>query len=69
MYEFKVQGMTCGHCVNTITSAVRNLDSKAKVTAEIKTQTVKIESSQDAKEVVARIEDAGYPVVSTVSTK
>lgn len=64
MYEFKVTGMTCGSCANTITYALRSLDSKVKVSADLKSQTLRVDSNHDQEEITALIEEAGYPVVS-----
>ncbi|WP_141734862.1 heavy-metal-associated domain-containing protein [Oligoflexus tunisiensis] len=65
MYEFKVEGMTCNHCVQTITKTLTKLDQAAKVVADLPNQTVKVESTQDPKTLAAEIEDAGYTVIST----
>jgi copper chaperone len=68
MYEFKVQGMTCGSCANAITYALRSVDPKVKVSVDIKSQTVRVESSKDQKDLAGLIEEAGYPVVSAGPT-
>lgn len=65
MYEFKVEGMTCGHCIQSITRAVKTLDGNAKVVADLASQTVRVESSAAAPDLAAEIEDAGYKVLST----
>jgi copper chaperone len=67
MYEFKVQGMTCGSCANTITYALRSIDPKVKVSADIKSQTLRVESNQDQGALSNLIEEAGYTVVSATS--
>ncbi len=64
MYEFKVSGMTCGGCANTIAYALRSLDPKVKVSADVKTQTLRVDSTHDQEEISALIEEAGYPVLS-----
>lgn len=64
MYEFKVTGMTCGSCANTITYALRSLDPKVKVSADVKAQTLRVDSNHDQEEISTLIEEAGYPVVS-----
>lgn len=68
MYEFKVQGMTCGSCANTITLALRSLDPKVKVSADVKAQTLRVESNQDQQDLSALIEEAGYTVVAASRT-
>lgn len=64
MYEFKVTGMTCGSCASTITYALRSLDPKVKVTADVKSQTLRVDSNHNQEEISALIEEAGYPVVA-----
>lgn len=64
MYEFKVQGMTCGSCANTITYALRSLDPKVKVSADVKSQTLRVDSQHNQEALSALIEEAGYPVLS-----
>lgn len=65
MYEFKVEGMTCNHCVQAVTRSLTQLDSTAKVVVDLPSQTVKVESTQDPKALAAEIEEAGYTVVAT----
>lgn len=61
MIAFNVQGMTCGHCVNALTKAVRQADGKATVSVNLDTKRVQISSPQvDAKVLKAAIEEAGY---------
>ncbi len=35
MQEFKVTGMTCGHCVRAVTDAVRSVDPGAAVAVDL----------------------------------
>ncbi|RED66272.1 copper chaperone CopZ [Cohnella lupini] len=59
-----VQGMSCGHCVNSVEGAVNNLGAKAKV--DLPTGSVSIEYDEDKVTLVAireAIEDQGYDVV------
>ncbi|MCC7363767.1 MAG: heavy-metal-associated domain-containing protein [Dehalococcoidia bacterium] len=59
--EFNVTGMTCGHCVQSVTNAVGELPGVAdvKVSLEGKSATVQGESL-DEKAIVAAIADEGY---------
>lgn len=63
MYEIKVKGMTCGSCANSINYALRSLDPKVQVTADIKTQTLRVQSERSQTELAPLIEEAGYPVL------
>jgi copper chaperone len=65
MYEFKVEGMSCNHCVQSLTKALTKLDSRAKVEVDLATKLVKVESVEDPKTLAAEIEEAGYTVLST----
>lgn len=60
MIEFEVNGMTCGHCARTITSAVQSADQTAKVEVDIPNRRVRIESSRHGGELLMAIQNAGY---------
>lgn len=62
MYEVKVSGMTCGSCANSITHALKTIDPKVKVSVDVQTQTVRVESDKNEKDITALIEEVGYPV-------
>jgi copper chaperone len=65
MIAFEVNDMTCGHCVSTISKALRAADKNAKVQIDLATHRVQIEApAADADDLAAAIKDAGYtPVV------
>lgn len=61
MISFHVNDMTCGHCVNTITRAVKAADKDATVVIDLAARRVEIEtSSLDSAELARIITDAGY---------
>lgn len=61
MLTFRVEDMSCGHCVQTITRAVHQVDDKATVTADLATHEVRIETPEANREVMAQtITEAGY---------
>lgn len=60
MVVFKVEDMSCGHCVGAITKAVHEVDAQAKVEVTLEQKKVAIDSQQDAAKFAAAIEDAGY---------
>ncbi len=64
MIQFTVEGMSCGHCVGAINRAVKAVDPDARVSADVSTQAVSIESGADKDELRDAIEEAGYPVKS-----
>lgn len=62
MMQFKVEGMSCNHCVGAITRAVQQVDPDATVSADIAGQSVSVESQADTQAVRSAIEAAGYAV-------
>ena len=56
-----VPGMTCGHCVSTITEALKATDRDAKVQIVLASHRVQVEPvSADADQLADAIKDAGY---------
>ncbi|WP_213879684.1 cation transporter [Pseudomonas sp. dw_358] len=60
MQEFKVQGMTCGHCVRAITSAITEADPQARVEVELAGGRVAVDSTLAAQALIELIEGEGY---------
>lgn len=61
MIAFEVNDMTCGHCVSTITKALKATDRDAKVQIDLATHRVQVESTAaDAEELADAIKEAGY---------
>ncbi len=63
---FKVEGMSCEHCVKTITKAVGGLDGVAGVSADLRAGTVSVEhdiNKADAERIRAEIIEQGYDVI------
>ena len=47
MMTFTLPDMSCGHCVATVTKAVKALDSGAEVKADLASKTVTVETTAD----------------------
>ena len=60
MYQFNVADMSCSHCANTITKAVKSEDANAKVDISLENHLVKVETQLSAQRVQQCIADAGY---------
>lgn len=61
MITFEVQDMSCGHCVSTITQAVKALDAQARVQIDLARHRVEIEpATADVAALRAAITDAGF---------
>jgi len=64
MIAFRVDDMTCGHCVKAITQAVRDADAGAAVRIDLAGHRVEIEpGSADARRLQEAIAEAGYTPV------
>ena len=64
MIAFEVNDMTCGHCVSTITRALKSTDRDAKVTIDLAKQLVMVEPTEaDAQDLRDAIAEAGYSPV------
>lgn len=64
MYELKVEGMSCGHCVAAVTRAVREIDTAAQVDVDLGHQKVTVASAAPLDQIRAAVEEAGYTVLS-----
>ena len=62
MYELTVEGMSCGHCVRRVTKSVQGVDEDAKLSVDLPTKRVRIDSDAGLEQIVAAIDAAGYPV-------
>jgi copper chaperone len=61
MIEFKLPAMSCGHCVSSVTEAVKQVDPAAKVDVDLATKLVKVETSQPREPIAKALAEAGYP--------
>lgn len=61
-----VQGMTCGHCVQTVTGELSKLPGVTEVEVDLDTGEVSVTSDAalDVVDVKAAVDEAGYEVVS-----
>ena len=60
--SFNVQGMSCGHCVQAVTNAVKALDPQAEVKVDLAGGTVEVQSDQDRAKLAQAIAEEGYTV-------
>lgn len=61
---FTISGMTCGHCVQAVTSQLSKLAGVVDVAVDLPTGVATVESSRalDAADVAAAVDEAGYEV-------
>ena len=62
--SFQVQGMTCGHCANAVTQAVKSVDPAAQVQVDLGSGKVQVQSQQDHAAIAKAIEEEGYKVAA-----
>ncbi|CAN5171205.1 heavy-metal-associated domain-containing protein [soil metagenome] len=60
MIELTLPTMTCGHCVKTVTETVQRLDPSARVTIDLPTHRVAIESNQPLEAIREALAEEGY---------
>ncbi|MFJ5444862.1 heavy-metal-associated domain-containing protein [Methylobacillus methanolivorans] len=60
MPTFKVNDISCNHCVQAITQAALAIDPHASVAVDIANKTVQINSDIDASRFRDAISEAGY---------
>ena len=63
--EWQVQGMTCGHCVASVTEELTELSGVESVDVELETGRVTVTSSTELQraDVEAAVTEAGYALV------
>lgn len=64
MLRFQVQGMTCGHCVQSVTKAVHAVDAQAQVQVDLAGKSVSVEGSDRKDAIAEAIRAAGYDVLA-----
>ena len=61
MAEFTLPDMSCGHCVSTVTRALKDADPACAVQIDLSTKTVRVQSSRSAEVLASALSEAGYP--------
>ncbi len=59
---FEVKGMTCGHCEQAVTRAIRVLDPQAEVHIDRARNRVEVDTTQARGVVAEAIREEGYQV-------
>lgn len=62
MYKFKIESLNCMSCFHNIEDALKEFDPAITAKADISSQTLMVESSRSAEQLIKLIEAAGYPV-------
>ena len=63
---YTVTGMTCGHCVASVTEEITEIDGVTDVAVDLPTGAVTVTSDRplDQAQVRAAVEEAGYQLAS-----
>jgi copper chaperone len=62
--EMKVPSMVCNGCVDTVTKAIKGLDSDAKVEIDLASKTVKVDGKPSEDSIKQAITSVGHTVES-----
>lgn len=65
--DIQVEGMTCGHCVETVTQALNSLEGITQVSVDLDQKLVRVdfdESRTNLDTVASKITEVGFEVVS-----
>ena len=60
--QFTVPDMDCQGCVSSITAAIKRLDSRAAISADLETKHVAVGAKAEPEDIRRAIEDAGFTV-------
>lgn len=58
--QFKVEGMTCQHCVRNVTEAIEDLDPAADIRVDLASGLVDVKGTAPRDTIRQAIVDAGY---------
>ena len=64
MYEFDIPDMSCGHCVSTISKAIKTADPDAVANIDLMKRKATVDSKVASTVFRVALEEAGYPVTS-----
>lgn len=59
--ELTLPGMTCGHCVKTVTATVQRVDPQARLQVDLPAHRVSIASAVPREAFSRALADEGYP--------
>ena len=62
MYKFKIESLNCMSCFHNIEDALKEYDTSIEAEADVRNQTLTVQSTHSVAELTKLIEAAGYPV-------
>lgn len=63
MYQLHVEGMSCNHCISTVTKSILGVDDAAKVQVDLSHNIVHVDSKIELEVIKDAVTEAGYPVI------
>ncbi len=60
MIQLDIQGMTCGHCVRSVTEALQSVKGVTKVTVNLQPGSASVEGELNPEELLAAVKEEGY---------
>lgn len=69
MLRYQVSDMSCGHCVQSITTAIRDAEPDAQVQVDLAGKTVQVDGARAPAAVEAAIRQAGYTPQATAPAR
>lgn len=64
VYELKIEGMTCGHCVRAVQQALSSVPGVRKADVEVGHAHVEADDTVTREKLVDAIDEEGYRVVA-----
>ncbi len=64
---YKVEGMSCGGCVNAVTQAIQALAPRAEVNVELDGGLVRVDGADDDAVIAQAVDNAGFTFVGKVA--
>ena len=63
MHKFRIERMSCNHCVNAITEALSHLENTASINISKQDKIVEFSGSKSSAEVLDTLNAIGYPAI------
>ena len=60
MLNLKITGMTCGHCVRSVTGALKGVRGVKTAEVDLKTGSARVEGTPDPAALIAAVAEEGY---------
>lgn len=67
MQQYKVSGMTCGHCAQSVTREVENLSAVERALVDLARGELTVEGDADEQAIRDAVAQAGYSVEERIS--